>query len=235
MSDLRVIGQPTRSSGDARDKEIATAVEQLASGFEKLSLAMKSRSWRREGRAGLGPLQRQILSLLRSKQGQMAQVSVIANELVVRMPTASEAVATLERKRLVRRRRTARDGRVVTVELTARGLKACGATAEKPDHLVSAISMLEQAEQSMLLKTLVKVIRTLQERGEISVARMCVSCRFFQPHRYEDADQPHHCEYVNAPFGDPALRLDCREFEPAAREQARDAWLVFTGGRSAIG
>jgi DNA-binding MarR family transcriptional regulator len=212
----------------------APLVVQLATGLEKLGLAMKSRSWRREGRAGLGPLQRQILALLRSKPGQRAQVSAIAHELVVRLPTASEAVATLERKRLVRRRRTMQDGRMVAVELTARGLRACSPSTGMPDHLAKAIGVLPAKEQAALLKSLVKIIRALQEQGEILVARMCVSCRYFRPHRYDDVDHPHHCDYVNVPFGDSALRLDCFEYESAASEQARNAWAVFAREPAAV-
>jgi len=232
MAEVRVINQ-TQSS-DERPRAVEPMVMQLASGFEKIGLAMKSRSWRREGRAGLGPLQRQILMLLQSKPGQSAQVSTIANELVIRLPTASEAVATLERKRLVRRRRTMSDGRIVTVELTARGSRACGPSATMPDHLAAAIGLLPAAEQTALLKVMVKVIRTLQEQGEISVARMCVSCRYFKPHRYEDEEKPHHCDYVNAPFGDSSLRVNCLEYEPASVDQARQAWSRFAGARTTL-
>ncbi|HJT22842.1 MAG TPA: MarR family winged helix-turn-helix transcriptional regulator [Nitrospira sp.] len=234
MADVRVINQPMKASDDRRVRGLDSTVAQLASGLEKIGLAMKSRSWRREGRAGLGPLQRQILTLLRSKPGQQAQVSTIANELVVRLPTASEAVATLERKRLVRRRRTMSDGRIVTVELTARGLRACGPSASAPDHLATAIGLLPATEQTSLLKALVKVIRSLQEQGEISVARMCVSCRYFRPHQYEDLEKPHHCDYVNAPFGDSSLRLDCLEYESAPPEQAQTAWTSFAEARTAV-
>src|SRR5262245_37599899 len=232
MAEVRVINQ-TQSS-DERPRAVEPMVMQLASGFEKIGLAMKSRSWRREGRAGLGPLQRQILMLLQSKPGQSAQVSTIANELVIRLPTASEAVATLERKRLVRRRRTMSDGRIVTVELTARGSRACGPSATMPGHLAAAIGLLPAAEQTALLKVMVKVIRTLQEQGEISVARMCVSCRYFKPHRYEDEEKPHHCDYVNAPFGDSSLRVNCLEYEPASVDQARQAWSRFAGARTTL-
>lgn len=233
MAELRVINQVSRPSGEVKGGRHESTVAQLAAGFEKIGLAMKSRSWRREGRAGLGPLQRQVLTLLRSKPGQMAQVSAIANELVVRLPTASEAVATLERKRLVRRKRTMRDGRIVTVELTARGLKACGPTAGKPDHLAGAIDELPVDEQRSLLRSMVTVIRALQERGEISVVRMCVSCRYFRPYQHGDPDRPHHCAYVNAPFGDAALRVDCIDYEAASPAQVREAWTSFSGGHAA--
>ena len=121
MAELSVLNQPAKPV----PKDRLPMPVQLAAGLEKLSLALKSRTWRREGQAGLGPLQRQVLTLLRSKADHSAQVSAIAQELVVRLPTASEAVATLERKRLVKRFRSHRDGRIVNVELTARGARAC--------------------------------------------------------------------------------------------------------------
>ena len=208
---------------------------QVAAGLEKISLAMKSRTWRREGQAGLGPLQRQVLTLLRGKTDHSAQVSAIARELVVRLPTASEAVATLERKRLVKRYRSHRDGRIVTVELTAKGARACAPAVGIPNQLATAASALTSTEQVAFLKGLMKVIRTLQQQGEISVARMCVSCRFFRPHQHEDAAQPHHCDYVNAPIGDQALRLDCPEYEMASVSQAKESWERFNNGRQGLG
>src|SRR5512146_2277395 len=230
MAELRVLNQspPSRKSGTKNRLPITV---HLAAGLEKIGLTLKSRTWRREGRAGLGPLQRQVLTLLRAKPNQSAQVSAIAEELVVRLPTASEAVATLERKRLVKRRRLMRDGRIVTVELTARGARSCAPAVGMPNQLAAATGALTPAEQVAFLKGLMKVIRALQDQGEISVARMCISCRYFRPYQYEDAAEPHHCDYVNASFGDQALRLECAEYEPASVAQARESWDRFNKGR----
>jgi DNA-binding MarR family transcriptional regulator len=229
VAELWVLNQATRTSTKPKDPLPITV--HLAAGLEKIGLAMKSRTWRREGQAGLGPLQRQVLTLLRGKPDQSAQVSAIAQELVVRLPTASEAVATLERKRLVKRHRSHRDGRIVTVELTARGARACAPTVGMPNQLAAAVGALTSTEQVAFLKGLMKVIRTLQEQGEISVARMCGSCRYFRPYQHEDAAQPHHCDYVNAPFGDQSLRLECAEYELASISQAKESWERFTNGR----
>jgi len=69
-------------------------------------------------------LQVQVLTFLRSRPNRSATVSTIARELLVKLPTASEVIRTLEHKRLVRRRRTEIDNRIVTVHLTAKGAKA---------------------------------------------------------------------------------------------------------------
>ena len=208
-------------------------ITQVVAGLERIGLAMKSRTWRREGRSGLGPLQRQVLAALQSRPKHVAQVSQIAEELAVRLPTASEAVATLERKRLVRRRRSKGDGRVVTVELSTKGLRACSGNPHKPGALVTATATLSPREQAAMLTALIKLIKSLQDQGEISVARMCVSCRYFRPNQYDDPAKPHHCDYVNAPLGDMTLRVNCPEHESAPKGQADAAWTAFSNSRIA--
>ncbi|HXX76237.1 MAG TPA: MarR family winged helix-turn-helix transcriptional regulator [Nitrospiraceae bacterium] len=214
-------------------KPVEPVMTQLVAGLERIGLAMKSRTWRREGRSGLGPLQRQVLAVLQSQPKHVAQVSQIAEELAVRLPTASEAVATLERKRLVRRRRSKSDGRVVTVELSAKGLRAGSGNPQKPSALITATATLSPREQASMLTALIKLIKSLQDQGEISVVRMCVSCRYFRPNRYDDPAKPHHCDYVNAPLGDMTLRTNCPEYESAPKGQADAAWAAFSNSRIA--
>jgi DNA-binding MarR family transcriptional regulator len=230
MAEHRVLTSGKKSSAL---QDAVALTTQLAAGLEKIGLAMKSRTWRREGRAGLGPLQRQVLTLLRSKPGQRAKVSTVASELAVRLPTASEVIATLERKQLVRRRRDTSDGRVVMAQLTSKGNRSCTPSSRMPDRLATAAQALSESEQVVLLTSLVKVIRSLQEQGEISVARMCVSCHNFRPNHHDRSDRPHHCDYLNVPLGDRSLRLDCHVFEPASTAQVNETWTNFTGTRTA--
>jgi DNA-binding MarR family transcriptional regulator len=192
--------------------------DRLVTGLSKIGLAMKSRAWRRKGRQGIGPLQVQVLTFLRSRPNQSATVSTIARELSVKLPTASEVIRTLEQKRLVRRRRREIDNRVVTVHLTSLGAKAGHVENRWPEILASATENLSVQEQVALLTSLVKLIRALQLQGEIPVARMCVSCEHFHPHAYAGTDQPHHCDFYNVAFGDQAFRLDCPEYVEVSAE-----------------
>lgn len=201
--------------------------DRLVTGLSKIGLAMKSRPWRRQGQQGVGPLQVQVLSILRGRPNQSATVSTIARELSVKLPTASEVIRTLEEKRLVRRRREEADNRVVMVHLTAKGAKAGQAASGWPEILSAATKELSEAEQLSLLTILIKLVRSLQLQGEIPVARMCVSCEHFRPHAYADAAQPHHCQFVNAPLAAQALRIDCPEYVPASVTQAKEAWTRY--------
>jgi DNA-binding MarR family transcriptional regulator len=201
--------------------------DRLVTGLSKIGLAMKSRPWRRQGQQGVGPLQVQVLTILRGRTNRMATVSTIARELSVKLPTASEVIRTLEQKRLVRRRRTEVDNRVVTVHLTAKGAKAGRVANGWPEILAAATQQLSSQEQVGFLTALVKLIRALQLQGEIPVARMCVSCEHFRPNAHAGTDQPHHCQFFNTPFGDRALRLDCPDYVAAPTSQAQEAWSRF--------
>jgi DNA-binding MarR family transcriptional regulator len=192
--------------------------DRLVTGLSKIGLAMKSRTWRRKGRQGIGPLQIQVLTFLRSRPNHSATVSTIARELSVKLPTASEVIRTLEHKRLVRRRRRELDNRIVTVHLTALGTKAGHVENRWPEILASATENLSAQEQVALLAALVKLIRALQLQGEIPIARMCVSCEHFRPHAHAEKDQPHHCNFYDVAFGDQAFRLDCPEYVEAPSE-----------------
>lgn len=210
--------------------------DRLVTGLSKIGLAMKSRTWRRKGRQGIGPLQIQVLTFLRTRPTHSATVSTIARELSVKLPTASEVIRTLEQKRLVRRRRREIDNRVVTVHLTSLGAKAGHVENRWPEILASATENLSPQEQVSLLGTLVKLIRALQLQGEIPIARMCVSCEHFQPNTDKESDLPHHCSFYNVAFGDQAFRLDCHEYVEASkdgRDQHSDVGQVEQAVQSA--
>jgi len=125
------------------------------------------------------------------------------------------------------------DGRVVMAQLTAKGNRSGTPSSRMPDRLATAAEALSAPEQVALLKSLVKVIRSLQEQGEISVARMCVSCHNFRTHQHDNADQPHHCDSLNILLGDRSLRLDCHVYEPASTAQVNETWASYTSSRTA--
>ena len=204
----------------------ASPERQVVTGLAKVGLAMRSSAWRAAGPRRLTPTQAQILSLLRAQAAPL-RLSAIALGLGVTAPTASDAVAALVEKRLVSKTRNRHDARALAVRLTAAGRRLAEESAAWPATLIAAIGDLSPAEQGAFLKTLVKVIHALQTRREISVARMCVTCRHFRACIHDDRECPHHCEFVNLPFGDRALRLECADHEPADLPAQEEAWRCF--------
>ncbi len=192
--------------------------ERVAAGLAKIALALRHRSWREAHASELTPTQGEVLALLHRRAP--LSLSEVADGLAIGPPTASEAVATLVAKGLVRKRADEADRRRVALVLTAAGRRAARAALLWPDFLAAVVEELDEVDKAVLVRVLQKLVRRLQERGEIPIARMCSTCRFFRPHVYDDPRAPHHCAYVDLPFGDRELRFDCAEHEPASAEQS---------------
>ncbi|HEX2098039.1 MAG TPA: hypothetical protein VHF46_03175 [Rubrobacteraceae bacterium] len=63
------------------------------------------------------------------------------------------------------------------------------------------------------MRFLMNFIASLQRAGIITVARICVTCRFFLRDEHLNSDSPHHCTLLAAPLAGSDLRVDCPEHE----------------------
>jgi DNA-binding MarR family transcriptional regulator len=196
------------------DTEPDGAARNVLTGLAKLGLALRNESWRKRGETGLTPTQAELLVLLRTADPVGLRLAELADGLGVTHATASESLRALHEKRLVRKSRDPRDGRALAITLTDRGRREADREATWPDLFLAAAGSLTSEEQTVFLRGLVTMIRSLQDQGRIPVARMCASCRFFRPHVHDSAERPHHCAFVDAAFGDRELRLDCADYQP---------------------
>lgn len=185
--------------------------QRMITGLAKICTALRSQAWQEAESQGLTPTQGRILALLQSAINEGLRLSAIAEGLATSPATASDAVSSLVKKGLVSRERATDDRRATSIRLTPEGLKQAKQAASWPDFLLEAVETLSEAEQTIFFKGLTTIICKLQEQDNIPVSKMCVTCHYFNPHVYNDSDRPHHCQLVNAPFGDRDLRLDCPE------------------------
>jgi len=214
---------------DAISEPIA---KRVTSGLAKIAIVLRSRAWKGAGPAGVTPTQGQALGLLREAPEGM-RLGALAALLAVSAPTASDAVNSLVAKGFAAKERGP-DKRSIAIRLTDKGEALADRAAEWPDFLARAVEALEPEEQAGLLRALVKLIRRLQESGDIPPQRMCVTCRYFRPYAHTDPLNPHHCAYVDAPFGDRHLRLNCREQEEAEPGERERNWARFSGSSAAV-
>ena len=199
--------------------------KQAATGLAQLSLFLRTRQWQAAESLGLTPTQNTVLTLLRQRGPN--RVRTLAKLLGVTQATASRAVSALERKRLVRKSIDPGDGRATLVSLAPAGLRLASGRTEFPEALLTALAGLSPLENRALHSALSKVILELQESGAIEPQRMCCTCRFFRPYRHSDESRPHHCDFVDAPFGTDSLRLDCGDHQPAEETLRRQRWRRF--------
>jgi DNA-binding MarR family transcriptional regulator len=198
--------------------------ERIATGLHKIGLALKHQTWRQASEDGLSPTQGQILAALAMDGPQTG--SELTKRLGVTLPTVSDSVRVLVDKGLLTRTPDERHPRARLLELTGAGHTLATSARAWPEFLASAAGTLSASEQAAFLAALVKMIRTLQEKGQVPVSPMCVTCAHFRPHVHEGL-MPHHCAFVDAPMAERHLRLDCREHEEATAAKQARAWERF--------
>jgi DNA-binding MarR family transcriptional regulator len=193
---------------DDVDIKLVAALERLSQVFR---VRLREEAWERD----LSPTQAQFLIYLLYHDVELRRVSQLAREFDLTKATVSDAVASLETKGLVQREQWPEDRRVVTLQLTPDGEKLATTLSEWADPVREHLGRFSPQEREAVMRFLIELIGSLQRSGLITVARMCVTCRFFRQDLHPGEASPHHCGLLDVPLGGADLRVDCPEHEPA--------------------
>ncbi len=107
------------------------------------------------------------------------------------------------------------DGRVMTLRLTPEGELLAAELSTWADMVREHLDPCPSEEKEVVMRFLMRLIGSLQGSGVITVARMCVTCRFFRRDALPGAGSPHHCGLLDVPLSGSDLRIDCQEHELA--------------------
>lgn len=184
----------------------------LAVALERVGQAIRVQMWDKAKEHGLSPTQLQVLLRVANDPLARRRVGVLAAELDVTHPTVSDAVSVLRRKGLVE----PQPSRTASLGLSVRGQALANDLATWHDRTRAELGDFPAANKQATLRLLLDLIGALQRSGAITVARMCVTCRFFRRDQHPTASRPHHCALVDVPMGDGELRVDCAEHEALA-------------------
>ncbi len=192
------------------DAKITAALERLAQVFRVLL-------WEQNNQHGLSPIQIQFLVFLLYHGKEACTVSLLAREFMLTAATVSDALTTLEGKELLERIRSEADRRVTTLRLTSKGRRLARKLATWAEVVATSVTRTDPQEKLVVMQFLMRLIANLQQAGVVSVARMCITCRFFQPDYAPLFTTPQHfCQLLNQPLSPAALRFDCPDHEPSA-------------------
>jgi DNA-binding MarR family transcriptional regulator len=200
--------EPSSQHGDV-DKKVVASLERLS---QVLRVLLRKAAHER----GLSPIQARFLVHLLFHGPELRRVGRLAEEFGLTPATVSEAVGSLEKKGLVNRDPWAGDGRVATLRLTLAGEEAARGIATWANAVEGSLFAASPGEKEVVMRFLMDLIASLQTAGVVTVARMCVSCRFFRPDAHPDEEFPHHCALLDLPLARSDLRADCPEHELAA-------------------
>jgi hypothetical protein len=122
--------------------------------------------------------------------------------------TISDAVKSLESKKLLIRKATAGDSRSHTLHLVKDGKSLAAKVERFAQPLQESVAQLPPDKQASMLESLLKMIYQLNQEYIITPQTMCLNCRF-----YEQKTSGHYCNLVKAPLQSGDLRVDCPEFQ----------------------
>jgi DNA-binding MarR family transcriptional regulator len=191
------------------DSKIVAALERLSQVFR---LLLREEASKRS----LSPIQAQFLVHLLYHDIELRRVSQIAKEFNLTQATVSDAVGFLGEKGLISRDPWPKDKRVVTLRLTPAGEQLAIELSTWANTIKEHLDISSTEEKEVVMRFLMRLIISLQSSGVISVARMCVTCRFFQRDAHPGDDSPHHCRLLDVPLSGSDLRIDCPEHELAS-------------------
>lgn len=198
---------------------IITAISRIAS-------VMRSGVWEFATSENLNPAQVEILQLLHARH-KGVRLSWVATQLSISAASASDSVASLVSKGLVRKARAEDDGRATALFLTASGNAVAERIGSAVDFADAAAAALPSVLQVQMLTGLLKLIAELQSSEHFPALRACPSCRHFEANKYPGAASPHHCALVNAPLPIAFIRIDCAEHDEADLATQRRNWAQF--------
>jgi DNA-binding MarR family transcriptional regulator len=193
---------------DDVDAKIVAALERLSQVFR---VRLREEAWERD----LSPTQARFLIYLLYHDVELRRVSQLAREFDLTQATVSDAVASLETKGLIRREQWPDDRRIVTLRLTPDGEKLATTLSNWADPIREHLERFSPEEREAVMRFLIGLVGSLQRSGLITVARMCVTCRFFRQDIHPGEPLPHHCTFLYVPLGRADLRVDCPEHKPA--------------------
>lgn len=186
------------------DTKIAVALERLSQVFRVLL-------WEKTKTFQLSPIQVQMMVYLLYPTDPPVTMGKISRKFNITPATVTDAIKAMERKRLVVRKPLKNDRRNIEVRLTAKGRQLAGKLADWADIIRSTVARTNPEQKVVVLEFLMNLIKSLQQAGFITIANMCMSCKFFEIRQNEK--EPYYCQFLEMPLSVSELRIDCPDYK----------------------
>ena len=187
--------------------------DKIVAALEQLNHAFRVLLWEKAQQHRLSPIQIYILAFISSHSPQQSRVGNLAREFGVTAATISDAVTTLESKKLLARIAAPEDRRAFDLKLTAAGRRLAKKLGSWADVVAGAVAALSQQDQQAGLLFLMNLISTLQKDGLAPATRICFSCKHLGASDAHNQSSQHYCNLLGKELADSELRVDCPIYE----------------------
>jgi DNA-binding MarR family transcriptional regulator len=180
--------------------------------LERISQVFRSLLWENAKKENLSPIQIQFLLYIASHPGRYSTVSQISREFSLTPATVSDAVKTLEQKKLIQRMHSRKDKRKNLLVLTKTGQKISGNLKHWIDPLNKHLDQFSEIERKKVLKFLLNFVASLGEANLLQEVKTCLSCDYYDKNEAENSEKS-RCVLRNASLNGIDLRLNCPSYK----------------------
>jgi DNA-binding MarR family transcriptional regulator len=154
----------------------------------------------------------QFLLYIASHPGRYSTVSQIAREFNLTQPTVSDAVKSLETKKLLQRIQSRKDKRKHLLTLTKSGQRLSRIMVHWLDPLNDSLKGNSINEKREAIIFFLKFLASLGEMGLLQNLKTCFACEYFIVNEAEGAENS-RCILRNVPLNDLDFRLNCPNYK----------------------
>lgn len=194
------------------DENIHDLGAKLTTGFVTIAGALRALLWQECLATNISPIQGQILIFCLNHPPQLCRIGYLAKEFSITKPTISDAVKTLEKKKLIDKIHDQEDLRSFNLILTEEGRKIAQQVSSFTHTLQQLIEELPDTRKNQLGQVLSLLTVNLKEKGVLSGQRSCVSCQYGIKQRNKKA---YYCNLFEEKMPLTEIRLNCSSFLPS--------------------
>ncbi|MAZ72610.1 MAG: MarR family transcriptional regulator [Flavobacteriaceae bacterium] len=177
-------------------------------GLERISEVFRVLLWEKAKVMKLSPIQIQLLIFVAFHKPELCNVSHLAKEFNLTKATISDAIKTLDKKKMIVKDFSLSDSRSYSILLSETGQKTVSEINNFAFPLKTQLHTISEKDKESLFKVLSELIYKLNQNGLLTVQRTCYGCKFYQKNETTD-----YCNLLQKPLHTQDLRLDCPEFE----------------------
>ena len=206
---------------DQQESSLSQIVEQNKSqnldrsivlALERVSQVFRTLLWDYGKKKKLSPIQIQFLVHISGHSKKYSSVSEMARTFNLTAATVSDAIKSLEKKGLVQKIVSRRDGRKFPISLTKEGLTMSNHLADWYSPLLEHIHNFPSESREAVLIFLLKLVESLKQNQLLEEIKTCLSCKYLADKSDAKNNQKAYCLLRKVSLNISELRLNCPNF-----------------------
>lgn len=184
----------------------------LVLALERISHVFRLLLWEQTKSFNLSPIQIQILIYIFHQPKDDRNVTSVAKKLNVTKATVSDAIKSLEKKKLILKKTDKEDFRFQYLLPTKKGEDLVKIIEGWVDKLKNKIAEISESKKIDMYNILLNLLLSFEKDGILNKHRICFSCRHLKQTK-SGSKRNYFCYLLKKQLTNKEIRIDCPEHE----------------------